>query len=112
MGRYYMLESYTGWDPIQDIHQDAKLEGVDTWLLGRPFTTKIKEPIAMQWDEGAGGSRKKFYKAVEPPLFHRDLYEAFVEAGVDNLVAYKVRITDPATGEVCDDYLGINIIGL
>ncbi len=34
------------------------------------------------------------------------------EAGVDNLDTYPVRITDTETGEVCEDYRAVNVLGL
>lgn len=93
----------------------------------------IPNPIRMVWkEEIAGGGlawemegkpsqgprsadgvrRKWLYKAGNPPLFHKALVGAIREFGVDNLEVFPVAITDRRTGEVCNDYFAVNIVGL
>ncbi len=93
----------------------------------------IPVPIEMEWDdEIAGGGlfwemeghpsvgprneqgirRKWAYKACNPPLFHNELIKAIRECGVDNLETFDVKIVDPVTNQVCEDYQAINIVGL
>lgn len=104
------------------------------FLLGwRLKDLNIPKPIAMVWkDEIAGGGpfwemegkpsegprspegvrRKWAYKACDPPLFHQSLVAAIQQCGVDNLEAFPVAIANKQTGEVCNDYLAVNFVGL
>lgn len=93
----------------------------------------LPDPIEMVWDEEiAGGGvawetegnpsqgprnengvrRKWAYKASDPPLFHQELVAAIQECGVGNLETYKVRIVDPKTKGICEDYFAVNFVGL
>jgi hypothetical protein len=105
-----------------------------SFLLGRPLAKlNIPKPIQMVWkDEIAGGGpvwemegkpspgprsadgirRKWAYKVSDPPLFHKELVTAIQQCGVDNLEVFPVAINDPRTGEVCNDYLAVNFVGL
>lgn len=104
------------------------------FLLGQSMKNLgIPQPIVMHWDEeiagggiawelegtpskgprNAQGIRRKWaYKACNPPLFHKDLITAINECGVDNLETFDVKIIDPTTHEVCEDYKAINVVGL
>ena len=109
---------------------ESKVEFRLGWLLGN---LGLPVPIEVRWDEqiagggivwemegqpssgprSAGGVRRKWlYKASDPPLFHRDLVAALHECGVDNLETFEVRIVDVQTGEICTDYLAVNVLGL
>ena len=93
----------------------------------------IPEPIELEWkDKTAGGGMawemegveskgprngkgirmKWVYSASEPVLYHKDVVVALQESGVDNLETYQTKITNKKTGEVCEDYLAVNIVGL
>lgn len=93
----------------------------------------LPDPIEMIWDEeiagggsaweteekpskgprNAGGVRRKWvYKSSDPPLFHKQVVATLRDCGIDNLEAFNVRIIDVKTGEVCEDYLAVNFVGL
>ena len=93
----------------------------------------LPEPIKMIWDSDIGGGGLAWelegkpsngprnsqgirmqwvYDACDPPLYHKDVVAALKECGVDNIETYKTRITNEKTGEVCEDYLAVNIVGL
>ncbi|MHC4216006.1 MAG: hypothetical protein ACYSWP_21860 [Planctomycetota bacterium] len=113
MDNYYMLECYATPDKweFQNIMSYPRIEGIDSWLLGKPFTIEITQHIELQWDPETHGYRKSLYDAVIP-LYRREVIKALHEVGVDNLVTYPTRISDTVTGEICQDYLAVNIIGL
>jgi hypothetical protein len=91
-------------DPIQMTWKEEIAGGGVVWEM---------EGTPSQGPRSAQGVRRKWaYKASDPPLFHKELVAALQECGVDNLEVFPVRITDTRTGEVCDDYLAVNFVGL
>lgn len=120
---------FDDWEDDYGINDD----NVEFWL-GKPMNhLGMPDPIEMEWDDeiaGGGivwetegqpsigprseeGVRMKWaYNASDPPLFHKDLVAALRECGVDNIETHKVQIVDRKTGNVCEDYLAINLVGL
>lgn len=113
MGPYYMLECYASSDQYyyQRIGGLVKPGRTPSWLTGQRFDVPIPEPLELTWDPDTEGPRKYIYH-VGVPLYHRDIYLALREAGVDNIDAFRTRIVDPRTGAASEEYLAINVIGL
>jgi hypothetical protein len=84
-----------------------------SWMMGSRFPPDETPPVPLRLDfdpESAGTVLRDFY-AVPVPLVSRRLLKILQESGVDNLDVYPAVITDPATGQVHDDHVAINIIG-
>ncbi|WP_437498721.1 hypothetical protein [Sorangium sp. So ce1099] len=114
MSDYYMLECYASpeqWEYTSVDGPPPSVEGVESWLSGRPFGVKVREPIELSWDPDTRGPRKYLYDAGIP-LYHRAVCAALSDAGVDNLQTYRTSIVDPRSGEICRDYLAVNVVGL
>jgi hypothetical protein len=113
MANYYMLECYSTperWE-FRKICCYPRIKGIKSWYLGSPFSVEIPQPIELEWDPETKGYRKCIYDTVIP-LYHHEVVTALQEAGVDNMVTYPTLISDTVTGEMCKDYLAVNIIGL
>jgi len=139
MSDYYMLDCWgIGNDEPTQEPVDADLDDYDEndeigWLDGRKISIELPLKLKMEWaSELSGGGlfwdmygepsdgprneqgvrRLWAYPATWPPLFHRDIIEAFRACGVDNFDLYETSIKDTVTGVLCDDYFGVNFIGL
>lgn len=121
-------------EPTQIPFNAVDLPGVGSWLSGRVLQSKPRNPIQMLWeDELAGGGlywelfpqpdptalrspegyrRLSSYLAGPIPLIRREIGNALGEAGVDNVDYYPVEVFNTQTGECCNDYLAINIVGV
>jgi hypothetical protein len=69
------------------------------------------EPIHLDLDENHSDAMLEL-NLDDGLLMTTRLYNAFLEAGVDNLVPYKTVIRHPETGFESTDYLLCNLIGL
>jgi hypothetical protein len=107
-----MLECYGSDDgDFTDISEYPEIDGVEGWTRGTRFSVPIPEPVLFEWDPETERPLKALYKPIIP-LFRHDLLEALRQAGVGNLDSYNVQIRDVKTGEICQAYSAVNIIGL
>lgn len=111
---FWMLECWTfEVDDFLVIDSYPEIEGAEDWDIGIRFETdvEIEEPIRLEWDPHSSGPKLSFYKPVMP-LFRKEIVAAMREAGVDNIDCYRAEIRDAKTGEVDEDYIAVNIVGL
>lgn len=87
------------------------VEGVASWMDGRPITAPVPEPLAMELDAEAPGVLLELYQ-LEMLIMTERLLAALREAGVDNLQDYALHLRDPATGQVTEGYRAVNVVGL
>jgi hypothetical protein len=111
MGAFYMLECLVPQDQtVMDLHEYPVIDGVESWLLGASFSRPPIQPIRLKWNPETDGIKKSMYDATIP-LFRRDLFEALLSLGVDNLDSYEVEIENRQNGEIDRDYLAFNVLG-
>jgi len=86
--------------------------GVESWISGAPISDDVRGPIQLFWDpEDEQGPSQPMYKAGIP-MMTRALYEALVEAGVDNLQTVPVEVSSRSTQERTRDYVAFNVVGI
>jgi hypothetical protein len=113
---YYVLDRFGAENPCRWIAGWPYIEGVD-WKEGARHHMPIPEPLPLKLksldphSSDHGPEMPEYFKG-KIPLFRDDLLAAMREAGVDNLDAYKVVITDPDSGRTYDNYKAVNIIGM
>ncbi|CAD5373177.1 conserved hypothetical protein [Rubrivivax sp. A210] len=78
------------------------------WVGGVPWAIPVPAPFELTLRQP--GRLLDFYYAPIP-VMRTDLYQALLAAGIDNLVAYPARITNPLTGEVWIDRVVVNVVG-
>ena len=88
---YYILAKKPLGDPedLAVIDEYPEVEGIDTWLLGTPFTVEVPEPLEFILDDSFPGRLPDFFSSGMPPLMSDRLLEALREIGVDNLDTYR-----------------------
>jgi len=84
----------------------------ESWISGAKFNTDPPDPIKLVWNpENEHGIRKALYTS-NVVLMLKDLVSALINTGVDNLDVYPVIVRSSINGDVCEDYLAVNIIGV
>ncbi len=84
---------------------------VDDWLFGTPFSVKIKEPIIVEIQNRYLDSELLPYFQSEP-VMSNEFYQALLECGVNNLVAYDC-ILQSENGKIQHKgFKAVNIIGV
>ncbi|MFC1611735.1 hypothetical protein ACFL6C_12305, partial [Myxococcota bacterium] len=80
------------------------------WFAGTRFELGSRLPLRFDLNP-TWGTIMPDYLSSGIPVFSKKLLEAFRSAGVDNLDAYEVVLTDPESGQAWDDYFAVNIVG-
>jgi hypothetical protein len=113
---YFVLDRFGTEHPCRWISDYPYDEDLD-WEAGRRHSALVPQPLRIELDpldpdaEDHGPELPEYFVG-EIPLFRDDLLEAMKEAGVDNLDAYDVLITDPDSGKRFTNYKAVNIIGV
>ena len=113
MAHYVMVNE--GVHPVAAIkkcHRDHL--DIDSWIDGGFLNISVPEPIEYdlkidEYDEAP--NIRTLSKGLPIPFMRNDLYEALVEAGVDNLQVYNAVIHDLKRGVDHKNYKAFNIVG-
>jgi len=93
------------------IKSKSHFEGEESLKRGLPMPSNLQPPflfnIEMDEDEAILPSFD-----TAGPIFHRQLVEALQKTGVDNLEIFPALVNNSQTGEVIEDYVAVNIVGL
>lgn len=110
---YWMMECYRSLEGGgRSIESWPVVVGAGNWLTGERFTAPIAQPIVLYWDpEDESGPPKALYKAGIP-MISRRMHKTLLDAGVDNIDTYTVQVRSRTSGEVNDDFVAFNVIGL
>ncbi len=111
---YYILAKKPLGDPedLAVIDEYPEVEGIDTWLLGTPFTVEVPEPLEFILDDSFPGRLPDFFSSGMPPLMSDRLLEALREIGVDNLDTYRAVLKNLNGEVVSESYKAVNVIGV
>lgn len=111
---YYVMER-NGTIPGRWVDEYPFLKGV-RFTRGSPITVPVPQPLEIRLkpldpDADDHGPEIPEYLQGRIPLFRRDLVDAMVAAGVDNLELYDAVLVDPDDGARHDTHRAVNIIG-
>ena len=110
MSRYYVLEG-TADGPIVLLNSLRSPGRGDGWMLGRKFKTQVSEPVQItakeDFDEGI---LMPLYPT--PTIMRRDLYEAILSAGVDNIDAWDAVVRKADGTLLSREYKAFNVLGV
>jgi hypothetical protein len=111
MTRYFMLECLIPEGQTAfDIREYPAIDGIDSWLTGVRFRVLPPNPIKLEWDPETDGIKKAMYDATVP-LIRKNVLQALVMLGVDNIDSYPVEIRHTGTNVVDKDYVAFNVLG-
>ena len=119
---YYIIKCPYG---IEDIDDPAMLtyepdDPMRIWITGVKFSTDANAephrrepptPVQAEIVDGEEGELKEFWDAPVSMMSKR-LAAALRDAGVANIDEYPAIITDQTNGEVHDNYVAFNIVGI
>jgi hypothetical protein len=112
---YYILDCITD-HPVTTASYDEAFYGL-RFMDGTTLSKEPKVTIECYLDTERASDRKSgiirpFYNAnATIPLMRKDLLEAVLSAGVDNLVLYPAILHDKCNKTIHDNYVAVNIIG-
>lgn len=111
---YYVMER-DGTRPGRWVDDYPFLRTVD-FTLGSRIKSTVPKPLEISLKRinphaDDHGPELPEYLQGEIPLFRRDLVEAMVAAGVDNLDLYDAVLVDPEDGRRHETHQAVNIIG-
>jgi hypothetical protein len=130
MGKYTMLECYQKFERYvpgegivlnrSRVHSPKTPPGAISWSVGQKFKNPPPEPIELEivFDPGVPEELRlpddlpEFSNSSDALLMTKRLYQAFREAGVDNIDAYSTIIRNRYTGFETTDYIAGNLLGL
>jgi hypothetical protein len=107
---FYTLEQELNEEDSYILTELPDVQPPRPWYTGEPFTKHPPTPIEFPMEANSGPVMPDFFSAGIP-VFSRRLYQAFQEAGVDNLQAYEAVMVDLNTGLRFADYYAINVVG-
>jgi Immunity protein family (Imm11) len=88
----------------------ASPSDVDGWMLARSFSVPVAQPVeATLVPDNEDGLLLPFYGV--PQIMHRDVREALLSAGVDNVDFYQAVVKREDGTVVSDEYFAYNILG-
>ena len=109
---YYSLEQ-----SLTDVQADhLEIDRCDTtpyfrWLEGRRFRLPPTSALPVKIRSAYGIGLPDFCQ-FEFPLVSSRLLRAFIDAGVDNLDAYPLALSDAEMLDTRDEYFAVNVIGV
>lgn len=82
-----------------------------SWISGVRMADPPPDPIELTWDPMREDGLRKAYYESSVVLMAKGLVLALREAGVDNLDTYPVIVRSTKNGDICGDYVAVNVIG-
>lgn len=90
---------------------DLPDESNDDWMFGKAFNEDPEEPIKIGIQENYEDGTPLDYFG-HPPIVSDAFYEALVEFGVDNIIAYQAVLVKENESIRLEGFKAINILGL
>lgn len=109
--KYYIMKVYNPDRMLLASMPPLPKRMKDGWRFGQTFTVEPEQPIKVSITDGYEDKELvSFFN--NPPVVSQQFFDALVEAGVDNLIAYDVIIQSKDGSISIEGYKAINIIGL
>jgi hypothetical protein len=109
MSGYFIMQTYAE-ENIKALYSLEEPNSRDGWMLARPFSAPVSTPVqATVNPDNRRGILLPFYGS--PQIMRKDLHQALLDAGVDNIDVYEAVVKLEDGTVVSSDYLAYNVLG-